>query len=407
MPIDRIETTTAGSLPRSPELIAANAARAFADDGFTLLRTPEYDELVAQAVNGIVARQKEAGITLVGDGEFGKAMSTAIDYGAWWSYSFQRVAGLSLSEENAFTQRPRRSEPGRIRLTSFSDRRDRQIFARAYAEAATVQTGGRATPFPSATGALSYRGQEAVASDIANLKTALAANSLEYGFITSIAPGSAARVVNQFYPTDRDYVWAWAEALREEYQAIVEAGLILQIDDPSLAENWDQINPEPSVEEYRDFSRENIEALNWALRGLPADRIRYHLCWGSWHGPHSTDLEFEHIVDLMLSVNAGAYSFEAANVRHEHEWKVWRDVILPEGKKILPGVVSHATNVIEHPELVADRIEAFASLVGPENVVASTDCGLGGRVHEQLAWAKLEALAEGARRASERLFGAR
>src|SRR5690606_16683291 len=149
--------------------------------------------------------------------------------------------------------------------------------------------------------------------------------------------------INKYYGTEKDYVWAWAEALREEYTAIIDAGLILQIDDPSLAENWDQINPEPSLSDYRAFSRDNIEALNWALRGLPEDRIRYHLCWGSWHGPHTTDLEFRHIIDLMLEVNAGAYSFEAANARHEHEWKLWRDVTLPEGKKIVPGVVGHST----------------------------------------------------------------
>ncbi len=401
----RIETTTAGSLPRTPELIAANRARTFADDGFTLQRTPEFDALVADAVGGLVARQKEVGLTLVGDGEFGKAMSSAVDYGAWWSYSFQRFSGLSLTEENAFNQAPVHSAPGEIRLTSFTDRRDRHAFVEAYADAETIPTGRVATPFPSATGPLSYIGQDAVASDVANLQAALAANGLETGFITSIAPGSAARVLNQHYATEKDYVWAWAEALREEYVAIIEAGLVLQIDDPSLAENWDQINPEPSVEDYREFSRENIAALNWALRDLPQDRIRYHLCWGSWHGPHTTDLEFRHIIDLMLSVNAGAYSFEAANARHEHEWKLWRDVELPEGKKIIPGVVGHSTNVVEHPELVADRIEAFASLVGPENVIASTDCGLGGRVHPQIAWAKLESLAAGARLASERLFG--
>lgn len=401
----RIETTTAGSLPRTPELIAANRARTFADDGFTLQRTPEFDALVADAVGGLVAQQKAAGLTLVGDGEFGKAMSSAVDYGAWWSYSFQRVSGLSLTEENALTQAPVHSEPGHIRLTSFTDRRDRGAFPAVYADAETVPTGRVATPFPSATGTLRYIGQEAVAADISNLTAALTANGLETGFITSIAPGSAARVLNQHYATEKDYVWAWAEALREEYVAIIEAGLVLQIDDPSLAENWDQINPEPSIDDYRAFSRENLEALNWALRDLPEDQIRYHLCWGSWHGPHTTDLEFRHIIDLMLSVNAGAYSFEAANARHEHEWKLWRDVELPAGKKILPGVVGHSTNVVEHPELVADRIEAFASVVGPENVIASTDCGLGGRVHADIAWAKVASLTEGARIASERLFG--
>jgi 5-methyltetrahydropteroyltriglutamate--homocysteine methyltransferase len=192
--------------------------------------------------------------------------------------------------------------------------------------------------------------------------------------------------------------------MREEYKAIIDAGLILQIDDPSLAENWDQITPEPSVSDYLRFSQIRIEALNHALRDLPEDRIRYHLCWGSWHGPHTTDLEFTHIVDLMLQVRASGFTFEAANVRHEHEYTVWDNVKLPEGKYIIPGVVSHATNVVEHPELVAQRIERFAERVGRENVVASTDCGLGGRIHADIAFAKLESLARGAEIASARLW---
>jgi 5-methyltetrahydropteroyltriglutamate--homocysteine methyltransferase len=192
--------------------------------------------------------------------------------------------------------------------------------------------------------------------------------------------------------------------MREEYQAIIDAGLILQLDDPAIAENWDQVNPEPSVEAYQRWTMVRIEALNHAIRGLPQDRIRFHLCWGSWHGPHVTDIPMADIVDVMLAVNAGAYSFEAANVRHEHEWRVWQDVKLPDGKVILPGIVSHATNVIEHPEVVADRIVRYAEVVGRENVIASTDCGLGGRVHPQIAWAKLEALSQGAALASKRLW---
>jgi 5-methyltetrahydropteroyltriglutamate--homocysteine methyltransferase len=192
--------------------------------------------------------------------------------------------------------------------------------------------------------------------------------------------------------------------MREEYQAIIDAGLILQLDDPAIAENWDQINPAPSVEDYQRFTMVRVEALNHAIRGLPTDRIRFHLCWGSWHGPHVTDIPMADIVDVMLAIDAGAYSFEAANVRHEHEWKVWRDVALPEGKVILPGVVGHATTVVEHPEVVADRIVRYAEGVGRENVVASTDCGLGGRVHPQIAWAKLEALAQGAELATKRLW---
>jgi 5-methyltetrahydropteroyltriglutamate--homocysteine methyltransferase len=222
--------------------------------------------------------------------------------------------------------------------------------------------------------------------------------------MTSIAPASCSRIGNQYYESEEALLYACADAMREEYRAIIEAGLLLQLDDPAIAENWDQINPEPTVEEYRRFTQPRIEALNYAIRDLPQDRIRFHLCWGSWHGPHTTDIPMRDIVDLMLSINVQAYSFEAGNVRHEHEWRVWEEVRLPQGKILLPGVVSHATNVVEHPELVADRIERFARLVGRESVIGSTDCGLGGRIHPQIAWAKLEALAQGAALATERLW---
>ncbi|MFP7835210.1 cobalamin-independent methionine synthase II family protein [Marisediminicola sp. LYQ134] len=397
------DVSHAGSLPRSPELIAANDARSFADDGFTLERTPEFDELLTAAVVELVQRQVDLGVTIPGDGEFGKAMTSAVDYGAWWSYSFQRVAGLSLTEHTIFTQEPVRSEPGAVRLTSFPDRRDWTRFHDAYTDSASgISTGNTATPFPSTTGPLSYVGQSAIASDIANLKAGLEAAGVSDGFLTSLSPGSGARIHNDHYATEEEHIWAWAEVMREEYTAIVDAGLTVQIDDPSIAENWDQINPEPTIEDYRAFTRIRVEALNWAIRDLPRDQVRFHLCWGSWHGPHTTDIEFRHIIDLMLEIDAGSYSFEAGNVRHAHEWKLWKDVALPAGKRIAPGVVSHATNVVEHPELVADRLDAFASLVGAENVIASTDCGLGGRIHPQIAEAKLQALGEGARIAAAR-----
>jgi len=182
----------------------------------------------------------------------------------------------------------------------------------------------------------------------------------EEGFITAVAPGSFARRQNQYYKSDEEFLHALAEALREEYKAIVDAGLILQLDDPGLPDTWDMANPEPSVDEYKNFAMVRVEALNHALCGLPEDRIRYHICWGSWHGPHTTDLPLRNIVDVLLKVRVGAYSIEAGNVRHEHEWKVWRDVKLPDGKVLIPGVVSHATNVVEHPEVVADRILNFA-----------------------------------------------
>ena len=261
------------------------------------------------------------------------------------------------------------------------------------------------TTGPVCVGPLTYTGHDAIKADIANFKAALQAAGIEEGFMTAVAPGSAYRIPNNYYKSDEEFLYACAEAMREEYKAILDAGLVLQLDDPATATGWDMIDPEPSVEDYKKFTMVRVEALNHALRGLPQERIRFHLCWGSWHGPHTTDIPMRDIVEVMLAVNAGAYSFEAGNVRHEHEWRVWQDVKLPDGKIILPGVVSHATNVVEHPELVADRILRFANLVGRERVIASTDCGLGGRVHPDIAWAKLEALAQGAALASRQLWG--
>lgn len=398
-----IQTTTAGSLPRTQALLDANAARSFADDGFTLESTPEFEALVGEAVADVVERQRRAGITQPGDGEFGKASSSPVDYGAWWGYSFQRVNGLSLTEVNAFNEPARQSAPGNIVLTSFLDRRDRQAFADAYADPeAGIGTGRTATAFPTTTGALSYRGQDAVAADVAHLRAAL--HEGETGFLTAIAPGSASRVRNDFYPTDEAHIDAWADALREEYRAITDAGLILQLDDPSLAENWDQISPEPSVAEYQEFTSLRVEAINRAIEALPKEQVRLHLCWGSWHGPHSTDIDVRHILPVVLQAKVGSISFEAANARHEHEWAQWADAaaagLIPDDLVLVPGVVGHSTNLIEHPDLVAQRIGRYTSIVGADRVIASTDCGLGGRVHPDIAWAKLEALGEGARRAS-------
>ena len=399
---DFIQTTHAGSLPRSPELLAANAAMAEnpADPA-------AYEELLAGSVKDVVARQREAGITFPNDGEYGHTMSNAVDYGAWWNYSFSRLGGLTQGGVDRWQSTEKvRSEPGRIRLTSMRDRRDRVRFDDAYNDPNSfILTGRKAVPQPTVTGPITYTGQEAVQRDIAHLKQALAANGYETGFLPALSPGSASRIANEYYSSDEELVYACADAMREEYKAIVDAGLTVQIDDPSIAENWDMINPEPTVEDYLAFTQLRVEALNYAIRDLPQEQIRFHLCWGSWHGPHTTDLPFADLAQTMLSINAGSYSFEAANVRHEHEWKVWRDLTLPEEKSVVPGVVSHATNVVEHPELVADRIERFAQILGRERVIASTDCGLGGRVHPQIAWAKLEALSEGARLATERLWG--
>ncbi|WP_174447474.1 cobalamin-independent methionine synthase II family protein [Demequina subtropica] len=405
MPELTIQTTTSGSLPRSPELVEATKALEIAEDGFTLVQTDEYKELAAEAVAALVKKQVDAGITIVGDGEYGKAMTAAHDFGAWWSYSFQRTAGLALPSKDTPPPAPVRSTPGNIQLTSMTDRRDWVAFAEAYFDPTSGVLFGEPPFWPEAVGPLSYRGQDAIASDIAHLRGGLDAAGLSTGFLTSLAPGSAARIGNSYFASEEEHIWAWADVLREEYKAIVDAGLTVQLDDPSLAESWDQINPEPSVADYRAFLQTRIDAINHAIAGLPREQVRIHLCWGSWHGPHTTDLELRHIVDLVAQIDAAEISFEAGNVRHEHEWKVWRDVELPEGTKLLPGVVSHATNVVEHPDLVADRIVRFAEIVGPENVVASTDCGLGGRIHPQIAWAKLESLGEGARRAAALLNG--
>jgi 5-methyltetrahydropteroyltriglutamate--homocysteine methyltransferase len=398
---DHILTSHVGSLPRPDDLIEANRAREAGE------ATDEqvFQQKLRAAVAEVVQRQKALGIDVPGDGEYGKSMGHRVNYGAWLSYCFHRLGGLDLAGPDMRDVPPRRSRPGELVLTGFSDRRDRVRFAAAYADPDSgITTGPRPATGPVCVGPLSYTGQAAIAADIANFKAALSASGVEEGFMTSIAPGSTTRIGNTFYNTQEEFLFASADAMREEYKAILDAGLILQLDDPALATDWDMINPEPTVEEYKNFAMIQVEALNHALRGLPQDRIRFHLCWGSWHGPHTTDIAMRDIVDLMLAVNAGAYSFEAGNVRHEHEWKVWEDAKLPDDKLILPGVVSHATNVVEHPELVADRILRFAKLVGRERVIASTDCGLGGRVHPQIAWAKLEALVAGAALATRQLW---
>ena len=402
---DRILTTHVGSLPRPDDLIELNRAYAAGEShDEAALRTRR-----ASAVAEIVRQQCASGIDIPNDGEFGKATEHRINFGAWWSYIYPRWGGLRAGSDMMRAQ-PRRSEPGRVVLTSFSDRRDRQMFAAAYADpesgVSTAPRGaGGGMVLPVCVGPITYTGQDIVAADIAHLRAALDAAGVSEGFMTAIAPGSCGRIPNEYYASEEELMFACAEAMRVEYQAIIDGGFVLQLDDPALATSWDMINPEPSVADYRAFAELRVEALNHALRGLPANRIRYHLCWGSWHGPHVTDIPMRDLIDTVLKVNAQGISFEAGNVRHEHEWKVWRDVKLPDGKLLIPGVVSHATNVIEHPELVADRLVRFADVVGRENVLASTDCGLGGRVHPDIAWAKLRALAEGAALASKRLWG--
>ncbi|HUY20004.1 MAG TPA: cobalamin-independent methionine synthase II family protein [Candidatus Binataceae bacterium] len=386
----RILTTHAGSLPRPDDLIALNVARLSGN----AYDERAYSERLASAVADICRRQAELGIDVINDGEFGKATRGPVDYGAWQSYAWGRISGWEYG--------PVRDMPQTV------GRRDRVKFADFYRElnqnnqTSTTPMSGRPQVV---TAPITFTGHDELRVDLENFKAALGKVRAEEGFITSIAPGSLGRRQNEYYKSDEEYLFAMAEALREEYRAIVEAGFVLQLDDPGLADTWDLANPEPTVAEYRKFAMVRIEALNHGLRGLPEDRIRYHICWGSWHGPHSTDLPLKDIGEVMLKVRAGAFSVEAGNVRHEHEWKLWRDGLkLPDGKLLIPGVVSHATNVVEHPEVVADRILRYAEVVGRENVIAGTDCGLGGRIHPQLVWAKLEALVAGAEIASRQLW---
>jgi 5-methyltetrahydropteroyltriglutamate--homocysteine methyltransferase len=397
---DHILTSHVGSLPRPDELIAANHAR----EAGEAVEEGAYQATLSGAVMDVVRRQHQLGIDVPGDGEFGKAMGQRVNYGSWWRYSWQRLAGIELGSQTLYEMTPQRSRPGEIVLTSFGDRRDRTQFAAAYNDPESGITTGPRPPAPVCVAPLAYAGQEMIKTDIANFKAGLQAAGIEEGFMTAVAPGSCSRIGNRYYKTEEEFLFACAEAMREEYQAIVDAGVILQLDDPALAENWDMVNPEPDVAEYRKFTARLIEALNHSIRGLPPERIRLHLCWGSWHGPHVTDIPMRDIIEIVLGAKVGAISFEAGNVRHEHEWKVWEEVKLPDDKLILPGIVSHATNVVEHPELVAERILRFANLVGRERVIASTDCGLGGRIHPQIAWAKLETLAQGAALASKQLW---
>jgi 5-methyltetrahydropteroyltriglutamate--homocysteine methyltransferase len=374
--VTRILTTHVGALQRPPEAEAA-----------LLGEGPEEDLRVAVA--DVVRRQVEVGIDIVDDGEFGKSI--------WQWYVTERLDGIEREEH------PRPPLRGR----------DQDRFAEFYAyaqETPDVLFHGSDRAFwasiatrPVCVGPISYK-RGPVERDIANLKAAVDGPAVVDVFMPAVAPASAeVDMGNEHYGTQEELLWALAEALREEYRLIVDAGFQLQVDDAWIPALWDH-DPDLDLATYRRFCESRIEALNHALDGLPEDRVRYHLCWGSWHGPHATDIPLGEIVDLMLMVNAGIYSIEAANVRHEHEYRLWETVRLPEGKKLAPGVVTHSTNLIEHPELVAERIVRFAERVGRDNVIASTDCGFGSRIHPQLGWAKLEVLAEGARVASSQLW---
>jgi len=343
------------------------------------------------SVEAIVRRQRELGLDLINEGEYTKG-------GDWLSYVETRFGGFE----------PRPPAPGAVPL--IAQGRDREAFADFYRYASEKGTLfyapgeqiKRVRPIWVCTAPVAYQGQAALAREIEELKARV---PVEDAFLTSTAPASLEVYRrNEYYKSEEEFVYAIAEAMRVEYETIVNSGVVLQIDDAWLVALWDRIGMPMGLEAFRKRSAMRIEALNHALRKVPEDRVRYHLCWGSWHGPHAYDIELKDVVDLMLRVKAQAYLIEGANARHEHEYAVWDSVKLPAGKILIPGVVTHSTDVVEHPEVVAQRIARYARRVGRENVIAGCDCGFGGRSHPQIAWAKLKSLTEGAALASARLY---
>ncbi len=386
---ERILTTHVGSLIRPEPLLPLIRAKQSGQPYDEQL----YRERLALSVKEIVKKQADVGIDVPSDGEFGKSIS-------WSQYALERLSG--------FERRPVRG------LGTIAPGADRKRFAAFYAEldagsgppATALTVVGEAV----CVGPIRYTGQAEVQRDIANFKAALDAAGVQEGFLPVAAPASVIPDrKNEHYKSDEELLAAIADAMRDEYRAIVEAGLLVQLDDARAAVTYDRMVPPASFADYRRWLERQVAAINRATEGIPTERIRYHVCWGSWPGPHTTDVPLKDIVDLVLRVRAGAYLIEAANPRHEHEWRVWENTRLPKDAVLVPGVISHATNVVEHPELVAERLVRFARLVGRENVIAGTDCGFAQgpfhrRVHPTIMWAKLETLAEGARLATRELW---
>jgi 5-methyltetrahydropteroyltriglutamate--homocysteine methyltransferase len=376
----RILTTHVGSLPRPDDLLQMLVAR---NEGQTYDRMALARRL-GTAITEVVHKQIDTGIDIVNDGELGKPNFSR--------YVFERLEG--------FEDRP--PDPERQRSMIFG--RDMAEFSEYFKPRMDTVRGLHARPF-FCNAPLRYVGHAALQEDLKNFRNALQRTKVEEAFLPAVAPGTIEhRMTNDYYPDDEAYLFAVADAMHEEYKAIVDAGFVLQIDDPDLADGW-QIHSHMDLSEYRKYAELRLDALNHGLRDIPSDRVRFHMCWGSYHGPHKYDIPLKDIVDLILKVRADTYSLEASNPRHAHEWRVWEEVTLPEGKALIPGVVSHVTDVIEHPDLVADRLIQYARIVGRENVIAGTDCGLGMRVgHPSIVWAKFEAMAEGARLATQKLW---
>ena len=382
---DRILTTHVGSLIRPQALQDILRAK----QGGQSYDHAAYENCLKQSVADVVRRQAEIGVDVVSDGEFGKAIS-------WNQYVVERLSGFEL---RAIPPGFRPGTPGA----------DRTRFKEFYAELDVREPMANAK-MVACIGPVKYIGQEILRRDIDNFKAALKGVKVVEAFMPVVAPSSVLPDrKDEYYKGEEEWLSAVTAAMRTEYRTIVDAGFILQIDDARAATAFDRMVPPGTFEEYRRWLAKFVESLNHALEGIPEDRVRYHVCWGSWPGPHVSDVALKDIVDLILKVRAGAYVIESANPRHEHEWQVWKNVRLPEGKVLIPGVISHATNVVEHPELIAERITRFASLLGRENVIAGTDCGFAQgtfyrRVHPTVMWAKFEALVEGARLASKQLW---
>ena len=382
---DRILTTHVGSLIRPQALQDILRAK----QGGQSYDHAAYENCLKQSVADVVRRQAEIGVDVVSDGEFGKAIS-------WNQYVVERLSGFEL---RAIPPGFRPGTPGA----------DRTRFKEFYAELDVREPMANAK-MVACVGPVKYIGQEILRRDIDNFKAALKGVKVVEAFMPVVAPSSVLPDrKDEYYKGEEDWLSAVTAAMRTEYKTIVDAGFILQIDDARAATAFDRMVPPGTFEEYRRWLAKFVESLNHALEGIPEDRVRYHVCWGSWPGPHVSDVALKDIVDLILKVRAGAYVIESANPRHEHEWQVWKNVKLPEGKVLIPGVISHATNVVEHPELIAERITRFANLLGRENVIAGTDCGFAQgtfyrRVHPTVMWAKFEALVEGARLASKQLW---